>query len=169
MKKLKGFTLIELMITLAVAAILLTVAVPMFTETLRKNRLSAQASNMFTALNVARSEAIKMGTDVTVCSTINQVICGGAVDWSTGWMVRQGAPGGPGPVIKVWDALSPGSALLGDAGSIVYTSRGMTDPASGAAGTLQLTLTPTVCKPNERRRIDVNSTGRSMLSTINCP
>ena len=57
MKNVRGFTLIELMITLAVAAILITAALPSFNEFIKNNRLTTQANNFIATLNLARSEA----------------------------------------------------------------------------------------------------------------
>lgn len=59
-----GFTLIELMVTIAVAAILLAVAVPSFRHLIISNRLTTAANDVVTALTVARSEAIKRNADV---------------------------------------------------------------------------------------------------------
>lgn len=164
MKKLKGFTLVELMITLAIAAILVTLAIPSFVDTVRKNRLSSQASSIFTALNIARSEAIKLGANVTACSSTDQATCSGANDWSTGWLIHQA-----GTLIKVWGGLRGGAVLTGNAASIIYTPRGMTDTTSGVAGALTLTLTATGCGANEQRIISVIQTGRANLATADCP
>lgn len=61
-----GFTLVELMVTLAVAAILLTVGVPSFRQLIISNRLTAAANDMVVAINVARSEAIKHNAAVNL-------------------------------------------------------------------------------------------------------
>jgi type IV fimbrial biogenesis protein FimT len=68
-KPAPGFTLLELMITLAVVGILLGLAVPNFSEMIRNNRLTSAANDLLRATQVARSEAVKRQTWVVVCST----------------------------------------------------------------------------------------------------
>ena len=73
---IRGFTLVELMVTLAVAAILLAIAVPSFRGMLERNRVSAQSNDMLGALQATRSEAIRKNATHRFCNT------------STGWIVR---------------------------------------------------------------------------------
>lgn len=63
-----GFTLVELMVTIAVAAVLLMIAVPSYRNIINANRLSTAANEMVGALNVARMEAIKRNGSVQFCS-----------------------------------------------------------------------------------------------------
>lgn len=63
----RGFSLIELMYTLAVAALLLGVGIPAFTTTLRNASMTASTNSIVTALHAARSEAIKQRARITVC------------------------------------------------------------------------------------------------------
>lgn len=90
-KSLSGFTLIELLITIAVGTILLTTAVPSFKEVIANNRMATQVNSLVTALNLARSEAIKRGVRVTVCKSANSASatpsCSSAANWDSGWMV----------------------------------------------------------------------------------
>ena len=74
-----GFTLMELMVTIAIAGILLGVAIPSFTSIISSNRLTTYANELVTALNLARSEAIKRGQHVVVSKT--------GTDWEDGWQV----------------------------------------------------------------------------------
>lgn len=85
-----GFTLIELMITIAIAAILLTFALPALREFILNNRLTAVANDLVADLALARAEAIRLGTRVTICASNNatsgSATCSGT-DWSLGRLV----------------------------------------------------------------------------------
>ena len=83
----RGFTLIELLITIAIAVILLGLGVPNFIDFIRNNRLVSQANDFVTALNYARSEAIKRNIRVTVCSSATGTTCAGSTSWEQGWIV----------------------------------------------------------------------------------
>jgi type IV fimbrial biogenesis protein FimT len=80
-----GFTLIELMVTVAIAAILLALAVPNFSGTLKASRTSSQIRELANALTYARSEAVARGQEVRMCPSSNQTSCGGT--WSQGWII----------------------------------------------------------------------------------
>lgn len=80
-----GLTLIELVITISVAAILLAVAAPSFSEIIKNNRMTTQLNELVAGLNVARSEAIKRADFVTVCMSSDSTTCTG--NWSDGWIV----------------------------------------------------------------------------------
>jgi len=66
-----GFTLMELMVTLAIAAIILGIAAPSFSQFLRNNRLTSAANDLLTAIQNARTEAIKRQQSVSICPTAN--------------------------------------------------------------------------------------------------
>ena len=82
-----GFTLIELMVTIAIAGIVLSLAVPSMTTMIKNNRLQSAASSFVGDLQFARSEAIKRGQNVTVCPSADGSTCLGANTWHKGWMV----------------------------------------------------------------------------------
>lgn len=123
---LGGFTLIELMVTLTVAAILMGLAVPAFRSFLQNDRLMTQASQLSTALYLARAEAVKQDTPVLVCASTNGSTCSGAGTWETGWIVLSTAPGTTAPV-QVVPSLSTGTTLraTGGAPQISFQSTGM--------------------------------------------
>lgn len=89
-----GFTLIELMFTLAIAAILMGVAAPNMKEAAMNSRMVAKHNELANALQLARSEAIKRSSNVSVCARLTDTKCG--TDWNQGWLVftDQGATRG---------------------------------------------------------------------------
>ena len=87
MKRKSGFTLIELLMTVAIAIIIIGLAVPSFRQMIQNNKLTTQVNNFVTALNAARSEAIKRGHRVTVCKSDDQQNCNTGTQWENGWIV----------------------------------------------------------------------------------
>ncbi len=123
----KGFTLIELLVTITIAGILFAIAIPSFTSVITKNRLTAAANELITALNFARSEAVKRGVSVWVRKSGSH--------WEDGWNVFIDADGDnvfdPGEeLLRKYGALESGYTLRGNnnfTNFIRFTSRGQSN------------------------------------------
>ncbi|WP_333608888.1 GspH/FimT family pseudopilin [Arsukibacterium sp.] len=89
-----GFTLIELMVTIAVLAIVLTVAVPSFTSLVSSSRLNAQVNQLLAAIEYAKTEAVKNNATVIFCHSTDGASCSTppAAGWQ-GWAVGMAAAG----------------------------------------------------------------------------
>ena len=91
MKQAKGFTLMELLVTLAVASILVSVGVPSFRGAIMDNRLVRDSNQFVASINLARSTAVKYQRNATVCASANYdaavPTCSVNTDWSSGWIV----------------------------------------------------------------------------------
>lgn len=84
-----GFTLYELLVTVMVMGIILSIGVPNFLEFTRNNRMAAASNDLLSALTLARTEAVKRKQPVTVCASLNAQAaapaCGGTL--ADGWVV----------------------------------------------------------------------------------
>ncbi len=87
LRRAPGFTLVELVITLLILAILVAVGVPTFSDATRGSRLGSTANNLVVSLYLARSEAIKRNTIVRVCPSTDSNTCATSASWHTGWIV----------------------------------------------------------------------------------
>lgn len=88
--EVRGFTIVELLVTVTLAAILLSIAVPSFRQLMVSNRLTAQANEIVAAINFARSEAVKRNGNVTFCRANADAdnICSTTTDIWQFWIVR---------------------------------------------------------------------------------
>jgi type IV fimbrial biogenesis protein FimT len=87
MKRQTGFTLTELMVVLAIVAILLSIGVPSYRYITNSYRMSAEVNGLLGDLQYARSEAIRQGQTVTTCVSTNGTACTGGFAWAGGWIV----------------------------------------------------------------------------------
>ena len=107
----RGFTLLELMVTVAVLAILIAIAVPSFASLMNSNRLAAQSNELIAAMQLARSEAIRRNSPVMLCPSDDAQTCAGAGAWN-GWIVMVDATdevlraGTSKPPVEVSSAIS---------------------------------------------------------------
>ena len=106
MNRQSGFTLVELMVTIAIAAILLGLGVPSFRTLIENNRIAAASNDVVTGLQFARSEAVKRALLVSFCGTTNQSTCDAAA--TAGLLVRTAA----GDVLRLWPAPGNGVAIV---------------------------------------------------------
>jgi len=163
-----GFTLIELMITLVVVAVLLTVAAPGFMSTLKTNAVQTQADLLLTTFNYARSEAARLNRTVIVCRSINGTACSSSSSWQDGWLVYEDVDsdgtvetGDGDTVLRVYDGLSGDFTLVPTSG---FTNR-VVYRASGDASTAgRFVVCPSDSDTAYAREIKINIVGRPRIS-----
>lgn len=114
----KGFTLIELMATIAVASVLTMIAVPAFIDMIRNNRIAAQVNDFVSSLSLARAEALKRQRRVVMCRSSDAATsatpnCGTGSGWQDGWMVFVDQNGNAAFDPPAEDLLSVQAALSG--------------------------------------------------------
>ena len=160
-KKIRGFTLFELMVTVAVAGVILTFGVPNFASFLANSRAVNDTNDLVTSLNLGRSEAIRRGSTVLVCSSTDGATCSASTDWSTGWIIRSSA----GEVLRAWPERSGGAGVLSaNVSQIQFQSRGSLAP--GVPPQLQLRIPR--CSGDQGRDVAVNSAGRISITKVAC-
>ena len=116
-----GFTLIELMVVIAVVAILATIASPSFVSLINSQRVKSAASTLQSALIVTRSEALKRNDSVSLVPVV-------AEQWNQGWSVRLT----DGSVLSAYGAVS-GVSIAGGPASVVFLGSGRVSGATDAA------------------------------------
>ncbi len=165
----RGFTILELMIAIAIAAILLALAVPSFTSFLNSNRATSQANELLASFQIARMEAIRRNAPVIVCGSDNAEsgapTCSGNATWG-GWVVFADANANgvidAAEIIKLNALAAPieADASGNIANRVVYRSDGFARTAAGALleGTVAVCV-PTADPPENARdvRIDAGS------------
>lgn len=91
MRTHKGFTLIELMLVIALIAILAGIGIPAFRNMTLNNRIVTTTNSMLATLQLARSEAAFQHRQITVCPSNDQTTCTANTQWDEGAVVLQGA------------------------------------------------------------------------------
>ena len=145
MKRNSGFTLTELIVTIAIVAILMAFAIPNFRTLIQNYTQSTQANNLVFALNYARSEAVKQDARINICASPDGATCSaGATNWAIGWMVFSGTTATPNP-LQSWPALASGTSLTTRVGGvatavtpIVFQPSGLTYLSNGATSTASI-------------------------------
>lgn len=164
-RQIIGFTLVELMVVIAITAILLTVALPSFQGSLRSNRLATTSNELLASLSLARSGAIRSTRGGGVCASANGSTCGN--DWNTGWLVWTEVDGNgtfsAGDTVVRYSQGKAKLTLAGSANSMAFDGRGR---AIGGAQTVQLSpegaTTPVRC-------VRIGVTGQTRVEQSTCP
>ncbi|BAU47705.1 general secretion pathway protein H [Sulfurifustis variabilis] len=174
-----GFNLVELMATLVVIGVLLGVGLPAINRFVESNRLTSATNNLISDLSVARTEAVKRGLRVGVCTSTDASTCS-ASTWERGWLVFVDKDGnsawtaGTDEVVRARESL-PGSMA---ASSVLSTGGGINlslYDRQGAVPALRATDTDdaieySFCntKLGRGRKVTVNEFGRHTLANIDC-
>ena len=183
MKSIRGFTLIELVMSIAIVGILLTVGIPSFIALITNNRIVTQTNDFVSDLAHARAEAVRRNSRVTICrsntGTSSTPSCVPASGWADGWIIFTD-PSGFGTlaagetILRVRGAMPTGMTLAVsgfDSGDFLqFLPSGLVSGVSGGSSTATAG-TFTLCRSGYRgRTINFNSIGRVNITamTTNC-
>lgn len=165
MKQISGFTLLELLITVAILGIVTAIAVPSMGTYIKNDRLTTQINTLVSHLAYARSEAVKRSQSVVLCASTSASTCTGG-NWEDGWILfvdtnSDNAPNGEEDVLRQRGALDGGNTLASNIGNLViYDSRGFAPNSSGEFN---------LCDDrNEGRSISISNTGRVRKADSSC-
>jgi type IV fimbrial biogenesis protein FimT len=171
---LRGLTLVELLFTVALAALLLGLAAPSMAAIVNQTRLTGAANTFMASLRLARSEAIRRGGRVTLCKSSEGARCASAGGWEQGWIVFHDTDGDgvvdPGEhLVQHTEAQDPGIMLTGTpsvARAIVFAANGRNRTAGGGMQAGTLTLCNKADAGGPGRQIVIASGGRTRLKHL---
>lgn len=170
----RGFTLIELMIVVALIAILTALAVPSYKEMIMKNRVSAAATEILAAMNYTRSEAITQGKSFIMDPLDADEF--GYGSFKSGWVIGEAKPdaarGGksfvdPDKILRKHEALQGVNVPFKDRSRVAFNRQGALDDDISKiqnTGVIDFKITAKGCKPGMQgiqRTIFVGRTGRA--------
>lgn len=145
-----GFTLVELLITIALIAVVAGFAVPQFGDMIERNRVTSTTNSVVGLLNYARSEAIRRNVRVSVNFTVNPV----EARLQNGTVIRVVEPLESGTSV---DISTPGG---GTPDEVVFRSNGMTEPPEDGSGAAEEVLVRICSGDATGREIVVDPGGR---------
>lgn len=171
----RGFTLIELMVVVAVSAVLIMVAAPNLADMATSSRLNTASDRWIASASLARSESVKRNRPVTMCATADGSTCatgGGAQVWASGWLIGHSVDGN-WRLIEREGAVPTGYRLDVSAGADPVYALVFQPTGVGSS-----TATAVICRSQpsgslQQRTIQLSATGRAHLSkaprTTACP
>ena len=177
LRRLRGFTLVELMVVVAIAAILALIAAPSFTETINRTRRKTYANQLYEDLAFARNEAIKRGVPVTVCPSTDGENCVASDSWVTGWIVfvdvanTGGRDAASEALLKVHEPLASGWTAIKNGVNQRYVTYGPLGTPIGVSNfTLAICPTSAACTTAtdaNQTNLVMNTLGRVRIDSYN--
>lgn len=178
-KTTHGFTLIEMVMAVAILAILMTIAAPSFRSLTMNNRIVTQTNEFVTDIAHARAEAVRRNTRVTICKSNDGATCVNSANWQDGWIVftdpnTYGTVNTDETILRAHAALADGTTLsaAGFDNSGNYFQFSSTGQVIGVSGGTPSTMgTFTLCISGFLgRTVSFGTTGRVSVATMasNC-
>lgn len=163
MKKESGFTMIELLITLAIAGLVMGIAIPSMQTFVKNERLTTQINTLVSHLAYARSLAVTRRQQVILCASDNTTSCSNSGNWGAGWILfidgdNDSSFTAGEEILRVKQALAGANTLVSSTGdSIIYDNRGFSPNSNG---TFSLCDDRGASDPYYVKSITISNTGR---------
>ncbi len=173
MKTQSGFTLVELMVTLAVGVIVLALGLPAIMSMMSTNQAAGYSNELVGAIRLARSEAVKRAASVTVCaSNADQTACSGN-DWNNGWIVfsdddADSVYDGGETIHRVWSIPTDERASLEFEAASPNAIRFTPSGANALDAQIQFAFKKSDCHASQARQITISRMGRATLDLVTC-
>lgn len=151
-----GFTLIELMVVVAMVALLATLAAPSLTDISLSSKLSSDANRLASSAALARGEAIKRNATITLCASSNGTSCAASGGWEQGWIMLSGST-----VLIKESASASGITITNSLSSNRSLSFVATGVGSDQASFTVCRKTPTL--GSQERVVTVSATGNTSV------
>ena len=164
LRVIHGFTMVELMITLAVAAIMLALSVPSLKRITHNNLLVTSSNDLSASLSHARAEALKARRNVRICPTSNNTSCSTSSQWADGWLMFVDLDGNSLP--QASELIELGAALDGRVSltaSTAFQQWIQFRPSGAAIGSAGNSGSFSVCSgdyPEISRLVGISAVGR---------
>ncbi len=164
-----GFSLVELMVTVSIVGIVAAIGAPSFQSMINDTRSNSLANEFASSINLARSEAIKRGAQVTVCKsdiTATNPTCSTSANWQNGWLIfvdtgTLGTVDNADTRLKVGQPSSSNAAITPDTIFTNYISYLPSGMSNGAGNIL-------ICVGGIARTINISTTGRNRFTKGTC-
>ena len=175
-RRARGFTLVELMITMVIALVLLMIAVPSFKNITLSNKLTTTANDIVNAINVARMEAVKRNSNTQLCSNSSGAntsdTLGGACGTEAG-AVYALSGAAPSPVLAGTGGIVSPIQLNGDLTALRFTAQGLARKVGTTAPYSDIVVDICTSQMNTNNHRVITMTAGSILTTTttsgSCP
>jgi type IV fimbrial biogenesis protein FimT len=175
-RRVRGFTAIELAVTLAIVSVIFAAAAPALADYIRIARVKAATTDLFDAFLLARSEAAKSNSRIVVCKSADGSACAATGGWEQGWIMfrdtnSNGARDPDDPIFLRGESMTGGLRVSGN-GSVAryvsYAPDGMARLVGGGfqAGTITLC---NAAAGDDAREIIINASGRPRVQKTRVP